>query len=499
VARQILYDFRVDWDINGSYTNETTRLISASGEMRLAPIESTVTSPRGIVDRAQFVLNNYDGRYSPLNSAGSLYSSIANGGAYHAPCYLRVSIDNGANYHRVFTGVIKIPDETGPTWRESSTVTIEARSREEELLNRRTSTLASSFSTRHDSDFTEAEHMGAYLSAAGYSAGTDYELDAGLFVIPWAWLDDESPVEEIWRMAAACGGRFYTDPDGVMRYENMAHWLGSPHDTVQETFEPGTEIYYESIQPYYNDAELFNAVTVEISERDLGVSGAIWQADRVVVVPAGATKTITARLRQPVYTSGGAVGYAFTAVTGGGSNIDADITVTLTSYAQRVSIEIENGNATYAANLVSLQLTGTPVDGRPSSEESAASVDAFWSSRQGRTRAVTGNVFIQTHSQAATLAAFLRDRYELPRLFYKMHGVPGDPARRLGDRIEIDDPSIMTTAREAFLTAIAWKADDTGFGQEIEAMDSAQLFPDAEGYFILGTHHVSTDDEVVFY
>jgi hypothetical protein len=496
VARLIAYDFRVDWDFNGTFTDESARLISASGEMRLAPAESTITSPRGIIDRASFVLNNYDGRYSPLNSGGALYSDIADGGAYHAPCYLEVTINN-SDYYRVFTGVIKIPDEYGPTVTAPGTVTIEARSREEELLNRRTSTLASSFSTRHDVDFTESDHIDAYLSNAGYSTPTDYVLDAGLFVIPWAWLDDESPIEEIWRLAAACGGRFYCDPDGVLRYENMAHWLTSPHDTVQETFEPGTEIYYERIEPYYNDSELFNAVTVEVSERDLAISGTIWQADRVIVVPAGATKTITARLRQPVYTSGSAVGYAFTAVTAGGVNIDADITVTLTSYAQRAEIEIENGNATYAANLVSLQLTGTPVDGRPSSEESATSAETFWDTRQGRTRAVTGNVFVQSASQAAALAAFLRDRYQLPRLFYKMRGVPGNPERRLGDRIEIDDPSVMSDPREAFITAIAWDLGESGFGQDLESCDASGLYPD-DDYFTLGSSTLG-GSHVLFY
>jgi hypothetical protein len=408
-----------------------------------------------------------------------------------------VSIDNGLNYYRVFTGVIKIPDETGPTWGETSVVRIDARSREEELLNRRMSTGATSFSAAHDADWTEAQHIGQWLSNAGYSQDTDYVLDSGLFVIPWAWLDDESPVEEIWRLAAACGGRFYCDPGGVFRYENAQHWLNTPHNTVQETFEPGTEIYYERIEPFYNDAELFNAVTVEVSERDLGVSGAIWQADRVVVVPAGSTKTITARLRQPVYTGTGSVGYSFTAVSSGGKNIDGDVSLSLTSYAQRVEIEITNANTQFAANLVNLQLTGTPVDGRPSSEESAVSSESFWTDRQGRTRAITGNVYVQSKSQAAALAAFLRDRYELPRLFYKMMGVPGNPARRLGDRIEIDDSGIMSSSREAFITALRWNLGDSGFAQDIEAMDAASIYPDSN-YFTLGSSTLG-GSHVLFY
>jgi hypothetical protein len=61
MPRVIVKDFRVDWDLDGSFTNESTRLISANGEMRFAPPENTVTNPRGIVDTAQFVLDNRDG------------------------------------------------------------------------------------------------------------------------------------------------------------------------------------------------------------------------------------------------------------------------------------------------------------------------------------------------------------------------------------------------------------------------------------------------------
>jgi hypothetical protein len=58
-------------------------------------------------------LNNNDGRYSPLNTSSAIYSSIQNGKAYHAPCYLNVSINNGGSYTRIFTGVIKYPKPSG--------------------------------------------------------------------------------------------------------------------------------------------------------------------------------------------------------------------------------------------------------------------------------------------------------------------------------------------------------------------------------------------------
>lgn len=479
MARSVAWDLRIDWARSGSYVDESARLVAADGAMELAAGAAGITATSGIVDRCRLTLDNRDGRYSPYNTASPLYSYIQGGGAYHAPMYLRVSINGGANYARVFTGVIKIPRETGPTADEGASVEIECRSRDELLLSKRVSTALSQLATANAEGWTEAQIMDAWLTAAGLGAGSDYLLDAGLFVVPWTWLDDESPIEEIWSLAAACGGRFYADPDGIMRYENAAHWLEGPHTTVSATL--GMDDYTD-FEPVLDDRELFSGAVVEISERVPGAVGLLWQADDVVVVPSGSTIQVTARMRQPAIRISG-VQYA--AVSGGGTILSSSISIDRAEYAQRVELSITNSHSTHAAHLVVLALVGTPIDGRPSSEAQADSTSAFWANRQGRTRTIRGNVWVQSRDQGQFLADFLRDRLQVPRLSYSVRGVPGVPGRRLGDRVALSNP-VMSSNRQAFVTRIAWRLDKGGFVQDYTCLDAAGLYPDA-GYFVINS------------
>ena len=461
MPRVIKFDLRIDWGLDGSYSDESSRLVAANGSVRLAAPESGISSPRGTADQCTLTLDNSDGRFSPLNTSGPLYSQLQGGGAYHAPMYLRVSVDNGASFARVFTGVIKIPREGPPYPGVAATVQIDCRSRDEILLNKRMSTPLSTLRSLHDSGATETAIMDAFLLAAGLSGG-DYALDSGLFVVPWSWLDDESPVEDIWQLAAACGGRFYCDQDGILRYENMAHWLLPPHDSSQETLLASG--YGQMEGPVVNDRELYSAVTVVASPRTLLEKGILWAADEVVVVPANGSKTIVAKLRQPAFTVDAP---SFTAVTGGSRNMDSDISIATTYYAQRVELVISNSNAALAANLVALSLTGIPVSGGPSLEVTETSSQPFWtaysSARPGRNRLLRGNAYIQTGAQAEALAAFLRDRYQLPRLTWRLRNVPGEAGRRLGDRVTVGNPQAMSSNRQAFITAIDWRLSARGF------------------------------------
>lgn len=490
MPRVIDFDLRIDWTFTGSYIDESARLVSATGSVRLAAPESGITSPRGTVDQCTLTLDNRDGRYSPLNTSSPIYASIAGGGAYHAPMFLRVSIDGGANYSRVFTGVIKIPQEAPPIPGVAAQVTIDCRSRDEILLNKRLSTDIDSFRAMHDDQANEAEIIATFLQAGGLSP-SDYVLDPGLFVLPWAWLDDESPITDIWQIAAACGGRFYCDVDGIFRYENMAHWLFSPHTTSQETL---TEDGYGQMDgPTYDDRELYSGVTVIASPRSILEPGVLWAAQQVISVPADSNKTVIAKMRQPAYQIDS---ITYTAVTGGAVNITSYILVSVTQYAQRVEIHLSNSHETDAAELIDLSILGTPVSGEPAIEEHLESEHAFWTSvpgfRPGRIRLLQQNPYLQTQQQALVLAEFLRDRYELPRLSWKLRNVPGDPGRLLGDRITVSNSEAMSASRQGFITAIDWRLSGRGFVNDIEIIDATDLYPFDE-YFILGTNELGDD------
>ncbi len=484
-ARVIAIRFWVDWDFNGVYTDESAYLISADGDMRLAPFGAGLAGSSGIVSTASITLRNASGRFSPLRTDGALYSYIRDGKGYHAPCYIEVSINGGSNYSRVFTGVLKLPQESTLTPAESATVQFEARSIEEKYLQRRISTTQAQFAALHDAGATEAEIMAAFLDAAGVAAG-EMTLDAGMFVVPWAWVDDESAIEECWALAAACGGRFYADPDGEFIYASLAHWQTAARSTsVQYSFSRDT---LSNFSLRLNDADLHNAVTVEASPRTLGALDVIWEPETPPVLAPGETKTITARYDAPAYSIGGVQHSAYDQ---GGNDRTSSVTVTATYYAQRADLVVANGS-TLQVLVQPLRVLGVPVVGGPEVEERRTSADdgangAWWSGRGERSLAVRGNAYIQTTPHAGTLAQFLLDRCEYARLA-AYASAPGQPGLRLGDRVQITDAITMTATFTGYVTGVRWSYGVGAFDQDIEMIQTAQLFAYDGSYFIVGTH-----------
>lgn len=493
--RYVSWQLFIAWDFT-TYTNESSRLVSALGEMSFVPPGDSFASGRGIISSMTLTLDNYDGRYSPLNSSSSIYSSIQNGKAYHAPCYINVSIDGGSINTRVFTGVIKWPKINGATVKETSIAVIECRSREESLLQNKTSTTLSDFQSYYDNGYSEADIIDEWLTNAGVTSG-DIVIDPGLFIVPWVWLDDESMIEEIWKLAGACGGRFYCNPNGKFIYENATHWLTNSNSTTsQETL---TAASYTSIEPVYEDKDLYSSVLVEAAPREIVEPDTLWEPDELVSVLPGETKTMTAKLRQPAYTIDDVV---YSAVTSGGTDITASVTITSVNYAQRVEITIVNAHATHAALLKPLRITGRAVSGAPTVEEERNAADhgsngTYFSTRGDRRKSIRGNVYIQSRPHAAMIANFLMRQAENPRLSYKISGCLGKPIRRLGDRITINDTTIMSASRDALITEIRWRLDKTGFNQDIEAIDAANLYPyqsTTPGYFVIGTNKLGAAD-----
>lgn len=490
MPRTVLFRLWIDWDFNEVYSNESAYLVQATGNLAIVRPDDFMAAGRGNVDSCSLTLRNAAGRFSALNTAGPLYSSLQNGQAYHAPMYLEVSVDGGSNYSRVFTGVCKIPRESGHTLREGPVVEMQCRSVDELLLQRRQSTSLATFQARAAGGYDEGQLIDELLADAGV---TSRAVDAGLVAIPFAWQDDDSLLEDVWLLAAAGGGRFYCDPDGMARYENAAHWLN--HTVARETITRAG--YDRPLEATYTDDDLYNVVTVESSSRIVGAFDVVWEPDEPVVVPPGETKHVTARLRQPLYDT---YGPTFQAVAAGGENLYAYVSLSATYYAQRVEFVIANTNPLWAAYLRGFRLLGRAVLGGPTHEESRNSAahgsnGAFFAGRGTRTRSVRANAYVQSRSQAGMLALFLLHQSERPRLTYQLRGCLGDPGRRLGDRVTISDSSVMSTARDAFLIGIQWRLTQNGFSQDLTAIDAAQLYPyQSEGYFRV---HDSTGDPLL--
>ena len=524
MARSIGRILEFDWARNGVWVNESDRLISASGSWSYSPPNQSFVTSRGHIAQMQVVLDNHDARFSPLNTSSPLVNgTVASnglGGGYGVPVRLKISINGGNSWEWVFHGVAKIPRESGPTTKDTATVSFDCRGREEQILNRRVSTTLANFQQNVFGQATEDELIRKALLAAGLIDGVDFispyyydnvssvnapTLDRGRFVIPFFWLDDESPIEEIWGLVAACGGRFYAGPDGRFYYEAIDHWLNAPHTIAQETFgargsQSSENSQYTDLNAQYDDDNFWSEIVVEASPREIDTPQLIWQPDEVYTIPPGSSKTVLAQLRQAAHDIFAAT---FTATTPGGIEITSDITLTQTNYAQRVDLQFANGHATQAALIRQLSISGSPLVGGPSVEERAKSTDNFWSSREPRTRSIRGSIYTQSRDHAQLMAEYLRDRLERPALTYSLRGVPGVPTRRLGDYVAILDPDVMPgNVRHAFVISLRWRLSSSGFVQDLTAVDAANVFKHApDDYFIIGTDvcGASTLNARIFY
>lgn len=478
---------QIKWQGLGSAVDETANLISASGSMRLAPPGVALLAGKGMIDQATFTLHNVDGRYSSLLTTGYLYANTQNGKAYQSPVYFDISVDGGSNYTRVFTGIMKIPSETAKTSKTPGTITIDARSREDLLLQRKLSTSQVSFAADYLAGKTESEIIAGWLVAAGLTSG-DYELDAGLFVIPWSWLDEESPIEAAWTLAAACGGRFYMrHSDGKFIYENMQRWAKSQLGVA--TYGHGD---FTGLEVKYSDANLYKTVAVDVVDMSIDATDVIWQLDNPLTVPASSSRTVVAELANPAY-SISAPDYA--ASTSGGINLTADVDVTVTQYAQRLSILIENNHSTQAAIIKRLKFTGKLVKTDSSQQRSASSSNTFWNNVTERKREIRSNKYIQGEAQAGALVAWLRDAQDTPLLTMVLNNVRGAP-RTAGDLVVVNT-DVATYGQEIFLTSVAWRYSQAGFWQNVEGVARGELFPyinDSYPYFVIGTDKLGTSD-----
>ena len=493
----------VAWD-GTNYIEETNYLISAQGDVRYVTPYSSLVSGAGITDQMVLALDNSAGRFSPLNTSGALYANISSGGMYMRPVRLDVSINGGTNYYRVFTGVLKLPGAQSPTWQETSVVTLDARSRDELLLNKRQSTTQDVFAGDVNQPDTEDEIIGNYITEVGNGfTFDDLDLDAGLVQIPFPWMDDESLLEEMWLIAAACGGRFYAAYDGAFRYENMAAWQVETRSTTsQQTYSTTGESSFQRLEFRYDDTDLYNEVTVEAAPRTIGAVDVIWESESITTVQPGQTQTVTAKFDAPAYSI---TGIDVTAASAGGNNVTASVTVTPTYYAQRATLAIAN-SGTLTGYLTSMRILGRPVIGAPDQEATKTSAthganSAYFSGRINRSRRVSGNPYVQTIQQAEMLAQRILDLSEYPRLQFVLAGCTGNPERRLGDRITIDHTGIagfITATLDAYVIGMRWNLDNQGFTQDLESVQASNIFKHDNNYFIVGTHAVGSTRRIFY-
>ena len=225
----------IDWANSGSDgTDESLRIEEISGNEGMSPPDEAVFSESGYIPQVTISLINHDGRFSVNNSSSPIYSNITDGNFFRKRVVIKVTINT--QQYVIFRGIIKSLDETFGTYKNVNTVKIVCRGQEDIYKNYG---LSSSLSATR-SNFLTQQDESLIIESILQQLGIGNEkmvLDKGLFIIPYFWLDNDSPIEDCWSIASACGGRFfYNSQDGKFYYKNAFYYgtLGSSKETFTQ-------------------------------------------------------------------------------------------------------------------------------------------------------------------------------------------------------------------------------------------------------------------------
>jgi hypothetical protein len=500
--RVVAGKIEVDWDGDGVFSDESANLISVKGSSSLMAPQQALSSGKGVVDRCTVQLHNRAFRYSTLNEGSPLAAWIGEGEMQTAPVRISVVIDGVT--HRLFTGVIRSMQEEAPTPSSGGMVTLDCRSRDDVLLQQKLSSSLADWLTASSIGRTEDWHLIELLEMAGLVDGTDFvspayaashaptrpTIDGGVFPLRYVWLDDASPLETVWQVAAACCGWFYADADGKMHYHNLAGLLD---EMLAQQYGSQTEIDITDENSArmglsWKDNDLFSEVTVVVKPLTPAVSGEVWATEAPLVLEPGQSKTLYAKLSQPQVA---ALTLTWSARSANGDDITAAASVTRTDYAQRVKLVWSNSGSRTA--YVTAALTGQILTGDAEIEvaETVDGADAFWTSRAPRTRRIANNAWVQSDVQAATVARYVLDRSKRPQLVASITNLDRADVR-VGRRCDVRYPGVMGEATEfaGLVMSSSWSLQTSGFRQSVEVFDVTRLFAADRPFFVLGTNRL---------
>jgi hypothetical protein len=488
--RTVTYALEIDWSGTSTWVDESDYLLAANGNEEIAPPQESAFASGGYVSEASFTLFNLGQRFSPTNSSGDLYADIRDGKYYQRKVRFTVTLGGVASV--VFRGFIKGITEDARTPTSSGAVVLRCSSEDAGIISKKLSTTSATTRGFYDTGKDESELIVATLTLAGLSDGTHFvsqayggttTLDRGLFTIPWYWLDGESPLEDCWKVASACGGRFYYNTaDGKYYYENMQQYGWGASGSSQGTL---SEDNCENISPLYTDKELYSSVKVTIRPRRIGETQLLWEPDTIPTLMPGQVIVLVAKLTAPVYQF---TDVTIKATSTGGFDGTSDISYNADYNTQDVIFTITNSGP-FLLFLRSFKLTGRFIEGGATNVYTKASPDtSYWSTRKGRERMINENPYIQTTAQGQALCDMLAERQGYATSKFSVKGYRGTVFFRCGNLATVTNTTVGISD-SAIITSSQWTLGLGSFSQNLTLFSNAHIYPRAVGnYFIIGTH-----------
>jgi hypothetical protein len=473
-----------DWATQS--TDETTRLRDVSWERSLDLDAGTLGRGFGVVAQMRLLLDNSAQRFSPLNTAGALYSSLSAatttpGGEsvrypamWSTPVRLQMGFyDAGAGHERivVFSGVIDAVQETYGIGGDTVVLT---------CLDRGALLLKKKASTPIRAGFHADEWIRLLVSGYG-GITTGATFDRGLHIIPYSWLDDEDLWSECQLAAGSEGGSFFFSETGAATFKNVTWWQTAADSlSAQATF---TTARLQNIMPGYDYKRLNTGALVQYQARAPGGQQVIWRKEGLAIPPSGLT--IDARFSHPTENViQPKKPDDWFPVSPGGIDMSASISLAFfTPMAQRATLVF--ANSSYQTVFIpKMELRGLVLSGGPQEEVERNVTSPLVPENQA---IVSGNPYIQTKGQAELIATLAAYRNSYPRLMYEIAGAPALPWLQLGDCVAITVSEPITASRNSIITELSfsWKPDSP-FLMTLTAVDKAALYEYSD-YHVIGT------------
>lgn len=277
------------------------------------------------------------------------------------------------------------------------------------------------------------------LDTIGFSSD-QYDLDVGLNTIAFAWFTKGTKAgDAIREICEAEEAMFSQDEEGIMHFENRRKYNYAPYTESQITITDDDIITWKE----ENSSNIINKVIVRAKPRAVVDQTEVWIDGVTEEILQGETKEIWARLENPcssIVTPIMTTDYlANTAQDGSGSNVSANITVSIDKFTDTAKLTIQN-NYAGTVYITKLRLRGTPALITSEIEESYE--DTVSVLKYSTQILEIENNFIDSSTFAKYLAEAIVTKYKDPRRVISIE-IRGIPHLQLRDRITVYDRELL--------------------------------------------------------
>jgi hypothetical protein len=310
------------------------------------------------------------------------------------------------------------------------------------------------------------EQAGSYPAADFY-----YTCDQAILAPDWSWIAGENGYEEARKLVRCAGGQLYQSADGVIAYKQPLAIVGTPTYTF-------TASVYGDISEEGSADALAASVTCSFTPRSLRVRQTVIDDDTPRVVAGSGSLTIDLEPRWPCR-SGSYVTPTtdqFKATFFDGRAVGAGAggyTLTLTTYAQRVTIAITN-NSSLPFIVNRIKIDAEPIT---AGEQGMVTVGSGQP-----TRTLEDNIYVQNKNHAERLAGMALAFFGSVRNVRTLSGCPYDVARLVDETVNLSSAELGLASAPHLITAI--RHSDTGAAAEYTLVDTAGL-PQTADYWLV--------------